>query len=894
MADETFDLKRVVNSISSTNEPEKQAEIMNNALSKVSIRQAADACGEIAEGSLDDLGFAKSMLVLLDGPSLTHALGKKLVGQIQFTLKGSDKYRSLGELLEFITNMDPKETKLLKAKSAMIFQLMYLAKYRIQEDGLPPLKMSAVDLVKTLARDADLTAKRLKFDLNNYGRAYWNVFVEQLKEADFQSKDTITYEMLLNDALIEQAQRGAILASSGAGGVGEARLSDAVMARLGTNIVKRLNLLLRTTSMYQSVDHPSVQQALVTLQMTMENAMQGREGLTLTRFGADLLIENVKVKKKEREKFIDDFIEALEVRNVNSMTLKRGITLDEVRTFLLVFTQNDAQIKKQGGVRKIFETKGVTHVQVDQFRYGVITGDAEEQVVDSLAADEKAVSNVVLTEILNRIAAGDAEKLNAADLGQMFKDLLLGKDKNAKRSLAQMILALDPELAEQAVFSKDGVRDEMSWSSARKMIEQLLEDLGKGGPEDRMRTIDNLERMAEVASARNKETSLQAIVDKVVERLRGKERDLEVLSKLYDVLGNITRFLLLNGRFALTLKVLRSVANLANYCENLPADRKDDYTRAICEFSSMLMLGASTPETLQALIREMEFDSVAQVENASKILETLGTEQAIVALLDAFKNPSRSLRNRAFQTALAMGEKTLQICEWKLKHLDDPSVFPRDEAAGALTDDSFYIAHNALELIERLGGSRDIELIRQVSDDLDPRVRAAAINSLAKLDNNEGMLLAKLRLADPDPTVAEAAIGVLGQTGGQEHVPALIDRFYAEPKLRLAIINALGRAGGADAEAVLLPAANYRRGRAMGKIVREEEKLRLAAIKALGSIGGPAAQTALRRFLRTNTNILLSTLFVPWEVRRMRKEFAKITSDSLSRIDYRLKGKTPA
>jgi HEAT repeat protein len=891
MADETLDIRRIVNSIGSANEPDKQAEIVNNALAKLSIRQAADLCGDIAARSLDDLGFAKAMLVMLDGPAMNRALGDKFLGQLRFTLKNSDKLRPLGELIEAAADLDTKKIKFLKAKTAMLFQLIYLAKDRIQEEGLPALRLTAVDLAKSVLEDKELTAKRLRFDLNGFGRAYWNVLIEQLKEADFQSKDSVVYEMLLNDPVIEQAQKGAILASSGAGGVGEARLSDAVMARLGTNIIKRLNLLLRTIQMYQSADHPSVQASLGTLQTTMENAMQGREGLTISRVGSDLLIEDIKIKKKE--KFLDDFIAALEGRNVNALTLKRGISTDEVRAFLMVFAQNEAQVKKLGGVRKIFESKGVTHVQVDQFRYGVISGD-EKEATESLGADEKAVSNVVLSEILNRISKGEAEKLSAAELGQMLKDLLTGKDKSAKRTLAQMILALDPELAEQAVFSRDGVRDEMSWSSARKMIEGFLEDLGKGSPTDRIRTLDGLEKMTEVAVARNKETSLTQIIDKLTERLRGKEPDVEVLARLYDVLSSITRYLVLNGQYALGLRVLRAVSNMAKYCENLPAERKDDYVRAVAELSSTLMLSVSTPETLQALVREMESDDITQVETAGRILETLGTDQAVVELLEAFKSDSRSLRNRAFQTLLSMGERTLHTCVWKMKHLSDPAIFTRDPAKGTFDDDSFYVARNCLELIQRLGSARDVELIRQVSDDLDPRVRAEAISALAKLDVNEGLALARLRLSDSESVVAEAAVAVLGANGGPDAAPSLIDLFFAEPSLRVAIITALSRIGGADAEKMLLPAVGYFRGGALGKIARTDEKLKFAAIKALGAVGGPAARGALRRCVRVNSNLVLSAFLVPWEFRKLRKEVAKAAGDALNRINYRLQTKKTA
>ncbi len=885
-AEETIQLSRVIQSLGGASEPQKQAEILYGALSKVSVRQAADYCYDIAEKSLDDLGYAKALLVLLDAPLLNKVFGKKLLGQISFTLKGNDKYTRLADVLERSGALDARTVKVLKAKAAMMFQLLYLVMDRIKDEGLPVLKITALEVVQRVISDENLSGNKLRVDLNQFGRAYWNLFVEQLKEADFRSTDNVNYEMLLNDSLIDQYETGSILVSSGAGGAGDARLSDAVLARLGSNIIKRLNLLLRTIQMYQSADHPSVSGALESLLSTVEAALQGRESLTLTRLGGDLLIEDVKIKKKD--KFITDFIQALEVRNVNSLSLKKGLSLEEVRAFLMLFAETEAQIKSKGGVKKILDAKGVSHVLVDQFKYGIIADDAQEET-QAMATDDRMLENIVFTEIVAKIRKGDLGDMNASEIGTAFKELISGsfrQDKNARKSLAQMILALDPELAEQAIFSKAGIRDEMSWTTARKMIDQLLADLDKGGLEERVHTLDNLEKMGELAITKNKETSLVQIIDRLTEKLRGRERDVDVLSKIFEVMASLARHLILNGKYAHALKLLRNVYNLRLYCENLPAEKKDDYSRAVSELVTTTLLTVSTNETVQALVRELEGETMATVDNAMKILETLGTEAVINGLLDAFKSPSRSLRNRCFQVLGAIGEGSLSICTWKLKNIKDPTQFSRTSENGPMIDESYYVARNCIDLVAKLGGEREVQLIREISDDRDPRVRREAITAMAKLNPTETVILAKMRLHDEDKEVVEGAIAALGQLGTEEHVRELIDLFYAEPSLRLTIINALGRIGGAEAEKLLLPAAAYRYGGNLGRIYRENDELRSAALRALGVAGREQARTALRRFIRRGSNMLFRVFFVPMRFRR--KEMLKVAGDALSRIELRM------
>ena len=885
-AEEGLQLHRVVLSIGTAAGPQKQAEILFNALSKVSVRQAAETCYEISEKSLEDLGYAKALLLLLDTPLLNKVFGKKLVGQIAFTLRSSDKYTRLAEVMDRVAALDPRAVKVLKAKAAMMFQLLYLVIDRIKDEGLPAMRITALDLVQRVLSDDNLAGNKIRVDLNQFGRAYWNLFVEQLKEADFRSTDAVNYEMLLNDSLIDQYETGSILISSGAGGAGDARLSDAVLARLGTNIVKRLNLLLRTIQMYQSADHPSVAVALESLLTSAEAALQGRESLTLSRLGGDLLIEDVKVKKKA--KFIDDFIQALEVRNVNSMSLKKGLTIEEVRAFLMLFAENEAQIKSKGGVKKILDSKGVSHVLVDQFKYGIIADDVQEET-QQMATDDRMLENIVFTEIVAKIRKGDLGEMNAAEIGTAFKELISGsfrQDKNARKSLAQMILALDPELAEQAIFSKVGIRDEMSWTTARKMIDQLLVDIDKGSVDDRTHTLENLEKIGELAITKNKETSLVQIIDKLTEKLRGRERDIDVLSKIFEVMANLARHLILNGKYPHALKLLRNVYNLRLYCENLPAEKKDDYSRAVSELVTTTLLTVSTNETAQALIREFEGETMATVDNAMKILETLGTEMVINNLLDSFRSPSRSLRNRCFQVLSAIGEGSLAICSWKLKNINDPTQFSRQSERGGMFDESYYVARNCIDLVAKLGGEREVNLIREVSDDRDARVRREAITAMAKLNPHESMILAKMRLHDENKEVVETAVGVLGQLGTEEHSRELVDLFYAEPSLRLPIINALGRIGGPEAEKLLLPAANYRYGGNLGKIYQENDDLRSAALKALGSVGKEAARNVLRRFIRRGSNVLFRIFFVP--MRFKRRDLLKVANDALSRVELRL------
>lgn len=888
MAEQALDLRRVISSIVATAEPDKQAEILFKAFEPLSVRQATEYWYEIANRALDDLGYAKAFLLFLDVPLLNKVFGNKTVGQLQFTLKSSDKYKDLMNLFNKASGLDGRKVKIVKAKAAMVFQLLYLVKGSVQEEGLPALQVRSTNLAQRILDDPEFAQKSLQINLNDFGRAYWNLLIEQLKEADFTTRDEQVFMVQLSDSLVNQYATGSILTSSALGGVGESRLSDRVLARLGTNIIKRLNLLLRTTQMYQTTDHPSVTQALDAMLGTVEEAMVGREALSISRTGTDLLIEDIKIKRKD--KFLLDFAEALEQRNVNSLTLKQGITIEEVRALLMLFATPEAQIKKAGGVKAVLDKKGVSHVIVDQFTYGIL-GEEEAEDAENVGIDEKMLVNVVFGKVLESLQGDQDQKMTPAELGQMIKALLadvLKSNKAARRTAAQMIMALDPDVAETAVFNNEDVREEINWSSARRLIDHLLALVSRGAPEVRITSICDLEKMAELAMSRNKETSLNQIIDQLLERLRTKERDLDVVAQLFETFGSMSRFLVLDTKYGQVHKILRIVSNMVNYYKNLPAEKKDELAHAVNEMYTTMTVSISTGEVVEALVRELESGDMEVVDVAMKILELLATENVVQELLNSFKSESRSVRNRAFQILGAMGDKALVVCSWKLRHLDDEEHFARESASGQLTDESFYVARNAIDLVAKVGSKRDLELLRQLSDDKDARIRAEALTIMAKVDENEGMLLAKMRLTDEDPVVAEAAIGIVGQLGHTEDSPVLIELFYKQEKLQLPILNALGRLGGEEVEKLLAGAAHFRYGGKVGKIFHMNMELRIAALRAMGSIGKETSLNALKHIIRMGTNFFFRTFYIPYKMRSELPQLLKVAQSSLDRIEKRL------
>ena len=879
----------LLSSIAAAPDQAKQFEIFGRFLQGADRGATSTLLGETVTEPSRNMLYGKLLLMLMDTPATTKYLERDIIDRINTTVSGSPKHERLAALLEKTRKLKKGQVPLFKAKLAMFLQLLFLLQERVADEGLPPVKVNVADLADRILEE-QLETREMAVDLNQFGKAYWNTFVDILGEADFRTDDKIVYTMQLSPSLIDQYATGSNLTGGAKGQGGQSALSDAMVARLGRNIIKRLGLLLRTIKMYQSADHPSVTLGLEALFSTTEEVLKGRESLTLTRMGSDLLIDDVKNRKKE--KFIDDFVEQLDERNVNSITFNQGVSVEELRAMCQVFAMNQAQVKKAGGVKTILDNQGVTHIMVDQFKYGIIDAEQDDATA-SISADEKMIENIVFTELVGRLKDGKSiGDLKSEDVGAAFKQLLTGafrKDKNAKQSLAQMLLAIDPDLAEKALFSKGGVRDDLNWATARRTIDQLIDELPKGSGEEKIRTIRNLTQMADLAISKNKDNSLAVITEKILARFRLKERDMEVMHHLAESLVEIAKSLVVNGKYTLALPIFRNMIQVKQRCEHMPDEKKEPIHYAIPVQVEEAFESISTPEVVEALVRELSNDSLQRVDTVIKILEILGSEEVVRQLLDGFSNDSRSVRNRCFQTLQSIGGKTLSICRWKLESIGDPEVFPREDD-GSLYDEGFYVSRNAVELLAKIGNEEDVQVLYDLAQDKDSRLRRVVLQTLARISPEQAASLARMTLHnDEPPEMVKTAIAVLGTLKDATVEQELIEMFYAEPQYRQVIVDALSKIGGADSEELMLGATRIALGGNLGRIYRQDSELQIAAIKGVGQFGDKRSLKVLGKYVRALSNPILRILFLPFGLLKKRKDLLKIARDAHSRVQFRLK-----
>ncbi|MDR2757941.1 MAG: HEAT repeat domain-containing protein [Spirochaetaceae bacterium] len=167
-----------------------------------------------------------------------------------------------------------------------------------------------------------------------------------------------------------------------------------------------------------------------------------------------------------------------------------------------------------------------------------------------------------------------------------------------------------------------------------------------------------------------------------------------------------------------------------------------------------------------------------------------------------------------------------------------------DNTAEYLID--FYLNHNPGDENRReivialgeLGSGQGISLLSEiaVSDDERPTLRMAALDSLSKIGDPEGLQTVLTALVSADPNVRSGAIAALGPFSGQEVEGAILEAFRdSYYRTRISAAKAAGERKFIEA----IPYLRFRAERDEIPTVKDE------AIRALGAIGTHEAAVVL-------------------------------------------------
>lgn len=816
----------------------------------------------------EDPTAGQLLLLLLDVNALRVALGLDRFERLRRALATHPRGGPAERALRVLSSVEPGRVPLLRAKTAVLLQAASLLDDRLEAQRLGPLRPNGFELGERVVRESGLEDERVRVALDALPAAARPVAREVFLEADFEETEAGTFETAVSEEQLRVLGQAAGLGRVLGRGGGSASLPEAVAQRQALQLIRRFCLLCRSAAMYPP-DHPSLPPAFEGFRDLVEQTIEGREQVTLTVLAGEVLLDDVKVRKEDRLK--KTFVELCDERLVASLTFRPGLTVDEVRALVACFSESPRTVKAAGGARAFLARRGVTNILVDQFRYRLVTeGEEGAGEPGPGAAGDRLLESLVYGHVLERLERGGSlQGLPAEEVGAFFQDLLSRPDEERRRTLARLLVALDPEFVERGFLAHPELRQSLSWSAARRALEATFRDLDDEDPETRERALEAIGQFADLAIARQKETTVALISRRLGEYVGAEENDPDLLRKALGVFATVAAGYLRRRRLergAAVVELLRTLARGEAVAPGgdgavPPVALRPAVAGGVAAAArdALARLGAEE-DVVDLLVQALADPDPTRSQLAAAVLEGLGTELVVVRLFRLFLDVDRAVRARAYRLLRGLGARAVPLLRREIEERQVPAHPGRDPATGVFQQEGeWYILRNCLDLLVELDPGGAGPLLAEAARDPDPRVRRESLRLLGRHGCPEAAAALRQGLEDPRPEVREAAVAGLGLVRDPEAVEALMDVVFRFPEHRRPALEALGHIGSARCVDFLLSALDAvetggRRRRGRMRLLPDfplEREAILQAIAAAGAIGGPEVESRLGQFLAT-------------------------------------------
>jgi HEAT repeat protein len=277
-------------------------------------------------------------------------------------------------------------------------------------------------------------------------------------------------------------------------------------ARLLSFAIIELNISRRNVAIYPR-DHPSVERSLSNAFKFLKQLFDIRSEITLAIAKDTLIIDHYHLDKKNP--VFSDFARTLSRMNIAYVTLKKGLTKDELYRFHRFITEKTENMTVQN-LKEVYRKYDVTHADIgfidyrkfitredhsaqqaqkapiwERYIYGLIEGTLQGEAIDN---EVKDIPPELLAQLINKVSDRNMkeesyDKVITAYMKSSSESMFSGQDL---KRLLSFIERLRPELKERFLsstvktFSED---TQSAYQSMKKMsvdeIERFLDTVNK-------------------------------------------------------------------------------------------------------------------------------------------------------------------------------------------------------------------------------------------------------------------------------------------------------------------------------------------------------------------------------------------------------------------------------
>ena len=679
--------------------------------------------------------------------------------------------------------------KHIYAKFSMLIEMIYIL---IQDDLLDPdvdLDCSGADIAIRVLKGKEPTSSIFYISLSSFPTNLRKFMKEILSEMDFIEKIPGQWQFAFSTEMLKDYSMGNNLSSH----KGTGQMSQAMAQRNAENLIKRLELLMKTLQMFPS-GHPSIDPSTESFTSILLKFLSENTQVTLSIMGDTIMVNDLRVERKSIG--TSGFIRSFSDRKISSISFSPGITGDQIQTFAKIFNRPPVYISEHGGMARLIELRGLDTISINRFHYELISekGDSDR----TLARSEVTVEDAIFSELIDRLERGDSiDTLPGKNIGDALKFVLAAakEDKEEQRGLiARFITVLDPSLLEKGLLSNIYVQRGMAWKAIRRIIDSLLRSLASPDPDVRHKTVGKLQDMALLAIERGKENSSSQIIENISRALK-REHDPDVLYRAVILTASLMETLLAHGNMSIALKAGKILSNLQamQYPRTeLEAARK----RSLSEAQRKL----DTLSAAEAVVPRLLSDDINVSKEAEQLSAILPPENLVSQLVDIFHEDNRRLRAKAFKILLNMGERGLSPIHNKLMEIVTAFNSQVDRASFSLPDTDWYTARNMIQVLRDIGSTSSETVLADLCRIPDARIKRECLLALIKSSNTTAESLALHLISDESLEVAIIALNILTKQAAfnPAYIPKIIYAFHRNKQIRPEIMDSFSILGSQE------------------------------------------------------------------------------------------------
>ena len=773
---------KLTTTISGYDEPDERSSALAKFLSGYQPEAINPVISSVIYSSCKRIEAALAFMSLLDIRELKKTVPDWNWAELEESFRGS----GMDEVWSLFRELPSEAAKFVRAKVSMLIEVFHIL---IEDDLLDPetdMECNGALIAMKILKGPDREANRFSIKLSSYPVGVRKFLKGMLAEMDFIERTPGIWEFTISTNSLKKYATSSNLQSH----LGSGKMSQAIAQRNAENLVKRLELLVKTLQMFPS-GHPSVDPSTESFLGILERFFNEKDQVTISIMGDTVMVNDISIEKKGPS--LGSFIRAFAERKMNSLSFDQGITGEDVKTFARIFNRPPAYISEHGGMARLVELRGLDAISINRYHYQLVSEDGDEE--STLARGEVTVEDAIFSELIDRLERGDSiDSLPGSKIGSALKSVLAAARDNREEQrsmIARFVTALDPTLLEKGLLSSKVIQKGMAWKAIRKIIDRLLPNLSSQDPDVRHNSVNKLKDMALLAVERGKENSTLQIIENLSLLLK-REQDPDVFYGAAVLMASIMEALLARGMMSIALqagKVVQSLEKKRFSRTEMEAARK----RALAEAGKKI----DTLEAAEALVQKILSEDETVSAEARRLAMIAPPENLVTQLIKIFHEDNRRLRSKAFQMLLRMGDRALSAIHKKLRETVFAFKADGEELDGMINETDWYKARNMIQALRNIGSPDSEGILAELCKVPDPRIRRECLLALIKVSSTTAEGLAMHLVLDSNRDVAEIALGILTKraSGNPVFIPKIIEAFDRNGSIRNEVMDSFSILG---------------------------------------------------------------------------------------------------